>query len=556
MVKKENFPFPFSDRRLYVIAFFREKEEDKVGVIEIPKTLPPYRRIHLEDGRFIRTENIILKRVSSFFLPFQVQSACVIRVTRSADLQFVEKNFGDTVPFPDYMKAILELRKYLPLVRLEIDRNLPEAFREILLHLTSIKENQIQTDLSPLGMDYCGRFLKEETGIFPKKLLFPSYTPLWPGELSEKGSILYQIQKQDRLLFYPYDSAAPFLRFLSEAATRTEVISIQITIYRLAPSSKVVDALCHAARNGKRVRVLMELRARFDEENNLCYAKQLQAAGCEVIYGFREMKCHSKICLVTLKDQGFIRYITQIGTGNYNERTNRIYSDFCLFTASQEIGKDADAFFENMAKRNPGGSYQKLLVSPKYLKPALFSFIDEEIRKGSLGYICIKVNSVTEWDLMEKLREASQAGVEVHLIVRGICCILPGVPTYTDHISVISIVGRFLEHARVYWFGRGEDAKIYLSSADLMERNLNRRVEIACPVEDEKIRAQLKAILLCQLRDAVKGSWLQPDGTYEKKGSQTRDDCQSSQEIWMKQPLPGREWFFWRQILKKRFFSF
>ncbi len=539
MIVRKGDPAPFFiNQSLYTAALLKgENGETAMGFAEIPKTLPSYFRISEKEVRFIRVENVVSKWAFALFPSFRIVDVCTIRVTRSAHLFLGAEAPDDGTSFPERIEKLLNVRETLSPVRLEIDRKISDAWMEQLMHLVSVQRQQVFVDHSPLKMNYFYRLADE----FPEKkrnrLTFAKYEPRWPKEISRQKSIIEQVQQRDRLLFYPFDSVDPFLDLLSEAASRSDVVSIQITVYRLAPSSKIVDALCRAARNGKRVRALMELRARFDEENNIRYAKMLEEAGCEVIYGFRDMKCHSKICLITLKDHGIVRYLTQIGTGNYNERTNRVYVDLSLLTASQRIGEDGEAFFENMAMENSDGKYKELLVSPRQMKSALFSLIDEETKKGSLGYICIKVNSVAERDLIDKLKEASQAGVEVQLIVRGICCILPGVPTYTDNISVVSIVGRFLEHARIYCFGRGEAAKIYISSADLMGRNLNRRVEIACPIHDPALQKQLKCILRCQLEDYVKGRWLQPDGSYRKKGKRESLFKKSSQSQFMMQPL-------------------
>lgn len=304
------------------------------------------------------------------------------------------------------------------------------------------------------------------------------------------------------------------------------MLSIKITIYRLASSSKIAQALCRAAENGKEVLVLMELRARFDEENNLAWSKMLEESGCQVIYGTEGFKCHSKICLITLRNRNKTSYLTQIGTGNYNEKTNAMYTDLSLMTADQTIGMDAAAFFRNMLVNKLDGEYQQLCVSPFGIKDMLLRNIDRQIAMGRDGYVCIKANSVTEREVIDKLAEAFRAGVEVQLIIRGICCILPGVTGETENIHVTSVVGRFLEHGRIYQFGRGGNAEYYISSADLMTRNLNRRVEITCPVHDAQLREQLQWILDSQLRDTAKASLMLPDGTYCRKHSAVPFDSQ------------------------------
>ena len=326
-----------------------------------------------------------------------------------------------------------------------------------------------------------------------------------------------QILRRDALLFYPYHSMDPFLHLVREAANDPAVLAIKITIYRLASTAKLVEYLAAAAENGKDVTVLMELRARFDEQNNIAWAERLEEAGCTILYGFEHYKVHSKICLITRRDKARIQYITQIGTGNYNEKTAKLYTDFCLMTASPAIGADAAAFFQNMSTSNLEGDYQQLLVAPHGLKPQLMALMDGEIEKARQGRparIFIKVNSVTDRHLIDKLAEASQAGVPITMNVRGICCLRPGVPGLTDHIRVFSIVGRFLEHPRIYAFGVGEETKVYIGSADLMTRNTQRRVEIACPVIDPAVRRQIKHYVELFCADNVKARNLCVDGTY------------------------------------------
>ena len=376
------------------------------------------------------------------------------------------------------------------------------------------------------------------TDSLPKDLAAKlSYLPhkgRWALDLHHNQSIMAQVQQKDRLLFFPYDSIDPFLHLLNEAAENPNVLSIKITIYRLAKTSKIAQALCRAAENGKDVLVLMELRARFDEENNLTWAQMLEEAGCQVAYGTEGFKCHSKVCLITLRKGSKTSYITQIGTGNYNEKTSALYTDLSLMTASPEIGEDASAFFRNMLVNKLDGTYEQLRASPLGIKELLLEQIDRQIELGEQGYVCIKANSVTERDIIDKLAQASQAGVEVQLIIRGICCILPGVPKYTENIHVNSVVGRFLEHSRVYLFGKGDDALMYISSADLMTRNLNRRVEIACPINDPRLRCQITWMLEAQMRDTAKASIILSDGTYCRKSSANAFD---SQAFFMEHPL-------------------
>ncbi len=393
--------------------------------------------------------------------------------------------------------------------------------------LVRVEAHQVFTDTSPLNMHYVFSLIGKLPKELSARLLYGPYRPRWPEDLYQTQSILPQVQRRDQLLFYPYDAVDPFLRLLNEAADDPQVVSIKITIYRLASSSRIAQSLCRAAENGKEVLVLMELRARFDEENNLAWSKMLEESGCQVIYGTEGFKCHSKICLITLRSHNKTNYLTQIGTGNYNEKTNAMYTDLSFITGDPAIGEDAAAFFRNMLVNKLDGTYKKLCVSPLGIKAMLIENINRQIALGKDGYICIKANSVTEREVIDKLAEASCAGVEIQLIIRGICCILPGIPGNTENVHVTSIVGRYLEHARIYMFGRSEGADMYISSADLMTRNLNRRVEIACPVQNAQLRERLRWILESQLRDTAKASLMLSDGTCCRKHSVVSFDSQA-----------------------------
>ena len=327
----------------------------------------------------------------------------------------------------------------------------------------------------------------------------------------------------------------PFLQMNREAANDPAVLAIRITIYRLASKAKLVEYLCAAAENGKDVTALIELRARFDEQNNIDWSERMEEAGCKIIYGFEDYKVHSKICLITRRERGAVRHITQVGTGNYNEKTAKQYTDVSLITADERIGEDAGAFFNNMALGNLSGHYSRLFVAPTSLKNNILALMDEQIAKGKDGYILLKFNSLTDIDVIAKLQEASCAGVTVEMIVRGICCLLPGVPGHTENITVTSIVGRFLEHSRIYVFGRGDEEKMYISSADLMTRNTERRVEIACPIDDPAVRTRLHDILYAMQHDTVKARVLQPDGTYCKKPAVQDPIC--AQDLLMQQAI-------------------
>lgn len=529
-----NHPVPhLVNKRLYAATLLENKKGHKaVGIVPIPDSLPPY--LLLPDGkRFIRTENILLRWLPTLFESYAVKESCVLAVTRNADISFDDEKFDDNEDdFRRQMRKLLKQRDHLAVVRLELSAPVSEEFQNILSALIRVETHQIFSDICPLNMGYVFRLITELPKELSARLLYSSYRPRWAEDLRQDQPMMTQVQQRDRLLFYPYDSVGPFLRLLNEAAENPQVLSIKITIYRLASSSKIAQVLCRAAENGKEVLVLMELRARFDEENNLAWSKMLEESGCQVIYGAEGFKCHSKVCLITLRSRGKTSYLTQIGTGNYNEKTNAMYTDLSIMTADPAIGEDAAAFFRNMLVNKLDGEYHQLCVSPFGIKTMLLQNIDQQIALGKDGYICIKANSVTERKVIDKLAEASQAGVEVQLIIRGICCILPGVSGDTDNIHVTSVVGRFLEHARVYLFGRGSDAAVYISSADLMTRNLNRRVEIALPVHDTRLREQLGWVLNSQLRDTAKASLMLPDGAYCRKHSAMPFD---SQDYFMQQ---------------------
>ena len=489
-------------------------------MIPIPENVPPYLMLpaEKEELRYIRTENILRMMAPDLFGAYTAEEITVLCVTRNADISFDDEKFDDDEEdLRNQMTKLLKKRENLSAVRMEIGEAISEEFKVQLMKLMGVSPVQVYEDAVPLKMSYvyrlCGELPEEKT----KSLLYPAYVPRWPEDLDQKQKIMDQVRRKDKLLFYPFDSVEPFLKLLGEAAESPDVVSIKITIYRLASSSKIARILCRAAENGKEVLVLMELRVRFDEANNVAWSKLLEEAGCQVIYGMDGFKCHSKICLITRKERGKMSYITQIGTGNYNEKTNAMYTDLSLMTASPVIGEDAVAFFQNMLINKLNGDYRQLRVSPYGIKEMLIQRIDEQIRKGPEGYICFKVNAITERDIIDKLRQASDAGVEVRMIIRGISCILPGIPGDTENIHISSIVGRYLEHARIYQFGRGEDEKFYISSADLMTRNLNRRVEIACPIFDPDVRMQLRWMLLCQLRDNMKASIALSDGSYHRR---------------------------------------
>ena len=518
MVMDSHHPFPhLPSKSLNIVLSLRRDGERKFGLVSIPRALPAFFQLEERGLRYLLTEQIVLAYADSLFDSYQIEEKYVISVTRNADISPEDEDYDVMEDFREHMQKVLKKRARLAPVRLEVQGHPSEELLGYLCQRLDLPREHVFFSKAPLAMGYVyaleGKLPPESAAA----LCYTKYTPQWPAGLNRNEKMIPQILRRDALLFYPYHSMDPFLHLVREAANDPAVLAIKITIYRLASTAKLVEYLAAAAENGKDVTVLMELRARFDEQNNIAWAERLEEAGCTILYGFEHYKVHSKICLITRRDRGRIQYITQIGTGNYNEKTAKLYTDFCLMTASPAIGADAAAFFQNMSTSNLEGDYQQLLVAPHGLKPQLMALMDGEIEKARQGRparIFIKVNSVTDRHLIDKLAEASQAGVPITMNVRGICCLRPGVPGLTDHIRVFSIVGRFLEHPRIYAFGIGEETKVYIGSADLMTRNTQRRVEIACPVIDPAVRRQIKHYVELFCADNVKARNLCVDGTY------------------------------------------
>jgi len=505
-----NHPFPhLRNKELYAAALLTSRGKSLLGIVDVPDTVPPILMLPGTPMRFVRTEAVVSAHLKKIFKIYDVDEAAVIAVTRNADISLDEEKFDEDNPdFLNYMSKLLRKRERLAPVRLELQGNAPRLAK-MLAGFLKLEAKQVYTCSCPLKLSYAYML----DGCAPE-MYYKPYTPLWPDYLLRDLSMREQIQQRDVLLFYPYQSIQPFLDLLKQSASDPNVLSIKITIYRLARNSAIAKYLCEAAENGKKVTVLMELRARFDERNNIEWSRELEEAGCRIIYGPENCKCHAKICLITRKEKNGFSYITQVGTGNYNEKTSTLYTDFCMMTADPAIARDAVAFFQNILIGSLDGEYERLFVAPNAMKNKIMALIDEEIAKGEQGRIIIKANSVTERDLIDKLSEASCAGVKIDLIIRGICCLLPGVPGKTENITVTSIVGRFLEHSRIFCFGEGEDCRCYLSSADLMTRNQNRRVEIACPVSSPEIKNMLCDFLGKLLSDNMKARRLHSDGNY------------------------------------------
>ena len=420
-------------------------------------------------------------------------------------------------------------------MRLELQGGRDDRAIDFLCRQLNLSREQVFFSKSPLRMKYVFSLEGQLPPESKTALCYPPYTPKASNFLRPEEKVLPQVLHHDVLLFYPFQSMDPFLHLVREASSDPDVLSIKITIYRLASKAKLAEYLCAAAENGKEVTALMELRARFDEQNNIQWAERMEEAGCTILYGAENIKVHSKVCLITRRDKGKIQYITQVGTGNYNEKTAKQYTDLCLMTARPEIGEDAAALFRNMATANMEGNYKQLLVSPYQLRDKCMEHIDREIAKGRDGYIFLKLNSITDRKLIDKLAQASQAGVEVVMNVRGICCLLPGIAGLTDRITVFSIVGRYLEHTRIYRFGRGEDAALYISSADFMTRNTERRVEVACPVLDPEVRKRVFHIIDVLTSDNVKARQLGPDGEWHPRKVGSAPCC--SQEVFQEEAI-------------------
>ena len=563
-------PFPhLGSKVIHVGALLSRKKNEVLGLIPVPGSLPPVVYLPETKGRYVLLEEILLFYADTVFEMYDDLEKVLFCVTRNADINLDDEPFNPVTPRREVdvrakMEKLLRRRSRLCVVRVELSRPISNHFSEHFRSRFSVSDSQIFLSRNtPLDLSYVfslGEFFPE---AHRAALSDHPFAPQQPAMLRPGQSLLRAAMKQDVLLSYPYESMEPFLQMIREAANDRDVVSIRITIYRLARKAKLVEYLCAAAENGKDVTVLIELRARFDEQNNIDWSERLEEAGCKVIYGFEEYKVHSKICLITLNDHGTVRHITQVGTGNYNEKTARQYTDVSLVTSSDSIGADAAAFFKNMALGNLDGSYQRLLVAPNGLKNPILELMDEQIRLGEKGRILLKFNSLTDIDIIQKLSEASQAGVKVDMIIRGICCLRPGVAGKTENISVTSIVGRYLEHSRIFCFGRGDAEKMYISSADFMTRNTVRRVEIACPIDSPEVRGRLRTILDAMLRDSVKARVLQADGSYCRKPREYEPVC--AQELLMQeavreaqaaakaeQPEHRTPWERLRRILKKR----
>ncbi|HJC35114.1 MAG TPA: polyphosphate kinase 1 [Candidatus Mediterraneibacter faecipullorum] len=533
-----NHPFPhLLNKEIYVVANLKQGSNTMTGIVPVPQYIPEVLYLPGHDIRYIRMEKVIMEYLELVFDKYEVSDKNYICVTRNADISPDDEAYADNEDFRFIMKETLHKRRRMAVVRLETASPLGKEMEKYLCDRFKITPECIFRTKMPMKLGFIFAIADKIPDSMKRALIDEPFSPQPSASLAD-GSIMEQVKKKDVLLSFPYESMDPFLQLIREAASDPDVMTIKITIYRLAKKARLVEYLCAAAENGKEVTALIELRARFDEQNNIDWSERMEEAGCRVLYGFEDYKVHSKLCLITYRNKNEIRYITQVGTGNYNEKTAKMYTDYSLITSDQEIGEDAAIFFKNMSIGNLDGVYDHLIVSPTSLKQKVLSLMDEEIRKGEHGRIVMKMNSLTDMDFIRKVSAASQAGVKIDLIVRGICCILPGIQGRTENLSVTSIVGRYLEHPRVFVFGTGDDAKVYIGSADMMTRNTEKRVEVACPIFDPKIRKKLMHDLNIMLADNVKARKMLSDGTYRKKVQGER--TVNAQETFMKEALNAR----------------
>ena len=510
-------PFPFlRNQEIYAVVVLQTRSgKERIGIIPCTNNMVE-RLIELPGGkgRYILSENIVLHYIGKVFKGYKVIGKSLIRVVRNADID-ADALYDEDLDYREFMADLMKERKKLSPVRLDMSREIDGSVVESLCRYLDVSPERVFRSEAPLDLSFV--FTIQDHLRMNPELFYERRVPQKSASFRDGESILKQIEEEDKLLSYPYESIRPFLRMLNEAAEDDNVISIKMTLYRLAKQSKIVEALCEAAENGKEVVVLVELRARFDEENNIRWSRMLEKAGCQIIYGLEGFKVHSKLCLITKKGKDGIEYITQIGTGNYNEKTARLYTDLSLMTADEQIGMDAARVFQALTKGEAVEESDHLLVAPKCLQNRIIDMIGEEIehkKNGEEAYIGLKLNSLTDKKIIDKLVEASQAGVHIDMIIRGISCLIPGVEGQTENIRIISIVGRFLEHSRIYIFGCGERRKYYISSADFMTRNTVKRVEVAAPVCAPAIKERIQGIFDLMLSDNKKAREEDPEGNY------------------------------------------
>ncbi len=531
--KKQPFPF-LKNQEIYAVVVLRTaRNNEKLGIVpcsnEIFKRLVP---IPSDTQRFMLVEELILHFAPQIFESYTVKSKSLIRIIRNADIDADEASYDEDLDYRDIMSELIRKRRKLCPVKLEFSRNINENIIAVICNYLEINVNQVFHSRAPLDLSFVSiirDLLRDKRELFYERRI-PQKSPF----IDEERSMMEQIKEKDKLLSYPYESMRPFLKLLEEAGQDPSVVSIKMTLYRVARMSKIVELLIDAAENGKEVIVLVELRARFDEENNIEWSRRLEDAGCRIIYGLDKLKVHSKLCLITRKGENQVEYITQIGTGNYNEKTAKLYTDLSLMTASIDIGIETAQIFNALALGKVIESSNHLLVAPKCLQNKVLDMIEEEIqaaKKGEDAYIGLKLNSLTDKTIIDKLIEASMAGVRVEMIIRGICCLVAGIPGKTENIRVISIVGRYLEHSRIYIFGTAKRRKVYIASADFMTRNTTRRVEVAVPVYDEDIKMRILELFTTMLSDGIKAREQKPDGSYKRVALKEGETAFNAQEL-------------------------
>ena len=510
-------PFPFlRNKEIYAVVVLETRSgKERIGIIPCTNNMVE-RLIELPggEGRYMLSEDVILHYIGKVFKGYKVKGKSLIRVVRNADID-ADALYDEELDYREFMADLMKERKKLSPVRLDLSREIDSDVVKVLCRYLDVDPDRVFKSRSPLDMSFIVR-IQDLLRMNPE-LFYEKRVPQKSPDFRDGESVISQIREEDKLLSYPYESIRPFLNMLNEAAEDDNVISIKMTLYRLAKQSKVIEALCEAAENGKEVVVLVELRARFDEEQNIYWSRMLEKAGCQIIYGLEGFKVHSKLCLITKKGDSGVEYITQIGTGNYNEKTARLYTDLSLMTANEEIGVEAAKVFRALTKGETVEASEHLLVAPKCLQNKVIEMMDEEIaraKNGEEAYIGLKLNSLTDKKIIDKLIEASQAGVHIDMIVRGICCLVPGVEGKTANIRVISIVGRFLEHSRIYIFGSKERARYYIGSADFMTRNTVKRVEAAAPIYSEKIKSRIQGLFDLMLSDNKKARQENEKGNY------------------------------------------
>lgn len=528
-------PFPFlKNNEIYAVVVLQTKSgKEKLGIIPCSNT--GFKRlVELPTaGTYMLAEELILHYIPEVFGRYNIKAKSLIRVTRNADID-ADALYDEDLDYRDFMAELIKRRKKLAPVRLELTREMDGEIVDVLCDYLELDSDYVFQVQAPLDLSFV--FEIQDTLRKTPELFYEKRVPQKSSQFRDGEPVFPQIREKDKLLSYPYESMKPFLNFLREAANDKEVISIKMTLYRVAKHSKIVEYLIDAAENGKEVLVLVELKARFDEENNIEWSRRLEDAGCRVIYGLDGYKVHSKLCLVTRKSEGQVEYYTQIGTGNYNEKTARLYTDLSLMTANVEIGLEAAKVFQALSMEETVDNVQHLLVAPRCLQNKVLSMIDEEIacaKEGKEAYIGLKMNSLTDKKIIDKLIEASQAGVKIDMVIRGICCLIPGVKGKTENIQVRSIVGRFLEHSRIYIFGTQEREKVYIASADFMTRNTLRRVEVAAPVYDKDLKMQLEEMFITMLSDNQKARQEDSRGNYEI--AEAQETPLNSQEFFYEQ---------------------